>query len=186
VLQTILRLHVTRLVVVLISGIYRLLTTSHKSIKGPITGSNTAIDLILCLTHWITLNRNRMAYKLHRASGTSNNLFEIDFFVVTRRCQCGGRSLLIKKRSCCTLLQVFQVQIFSNVMRFLMLRKNRSEREYSCSQPPSSRINVVCTNGRFIISPTKNCQKGRIEMDSVLPLCLGNTARHLQLLHPSD
>jgi hypothetical protein len=90
---------------------------------------------------------------------------------------------LIKKWSCCTLLQVFQVQIFSNVFypqkKLWGTKQNKPdlssrskneilnaekkpirERENSCSQPPSSRINVVC-----IISPTKNCQKGRKEID---------------------
>jgi hypothetical protein len=123
-------------------------------------------------------------------------------------CWCGGRSFLVKKLSCCTLLQVFQVQISSNVVVYstekVVRYQNRPDlrsrsaneifnaekkiiqRENSCSQPPSSRINVVCTNDRFIIHPTKKCQKGKIGINFVLPLCLGNTARHLrQLLHPS-
>jgi hypothetical protein len=33
--------------------------------------------------------------------------------------------------------------------------------------------------------PPKILKKGRTEINFVLPLCLGNTARHLQLLHPS-
>jgi hypothetical protein len=58
-------------------------------------------------------------------------------------CRCGGRSLSIKKWSCC--------------------------------------VRTI----RFLINTTKNYQKGKIEINFVLPLCLGNTARYLQLLHPS-
>jgi hypothetical protein len=101
-----------------------------------------------------------------------------------------------KKWSCCTLLQVFQVQISSNVMVYstekVVRYQNRpdlrsrsaneifntekkiNQRENSCSQPPSSRINVVCTYDRFIMNAIKNCQKERIEINFVLPLCLGN------------
>jgi hypothetical protein len=33
---------------------------------------------------------------------------------IITRCLCGGRSLLVKKLSYCTLLEVFKVQLFSN------------------------------------------------------------------------
>jgi hypothetical protein len=36
----------------------------------------------------------------------------------------------------------------------------------------------------IIINAIKNCQKEE-EINFVKPLCLGNTARHLELLHPS-
>ncbi len=44
----------------------------------------------------------------------------------------------------------------------------------------------LTTFPRFIINATKNYQKGRIEFNFFLPLGMGNTTRHLQLLHPSD
>jgi hypothetical protein len=109
---------------------------------------------------------------LHFASSvSSSNILKCDDLLNRKSCKVPKTGLI-----CAVVRQ----------MRFLVLRKNKSQRENSCSQPPSSRINVVCTNDRFIINPTKKCQKGKIGINFVLPLCLGNTARHLrQLLHPS-
>jgi hypothetical protein len=83
---------------------------------------------------------------------------------------CGGRSLLVKKLSCCNLLEVFKVQIFSNAMVYPqkkfrgtktslvcsrstneifsepLVRKSKTEREKnSCSQLPNSGINTPVT-----------------------------------------
>jgi hypothetical protein len=107
----------------------------------------------------------------------------------TRRCRCGG---LVKKLSCCTLLEVFKVQTFSYVMIYPqknneilsepLMRKNGERKQYI--QTPSSGINKTPWLW-FIINTTQNCQKGKIEINFVLPLCLGNAVRHPQLLHPS-
>jgi hypothetical protein len=78
-------------------------------------------------------------------------------------------------------------------MRFLSessLRKNKNgERKQLQPTAYGSGINIVrdyVTISNHPQYPTKNCQKGRIEINFFLPLCLGNTARHLrQLLHPS-
>ncbi len=83
-------------------------------------------------------------------------------FFFTRRCRCVGRSLLVTN-----LLEVFKVQIFPNVMVYpqkklwgkktslicsrstneifseLLLRKNKNGEIKQCSQPPSSRINIL-------------------------------------------
>jgi hypothetical protein len=78
-------------------------------------------------------------------------------------------------------------------IRFLVNPRKNKRRE-KCLQLTaySSGINVL--RDYVMIDnqpqyPTKNCQKGRIVINFFLPLCLGNTARHLRRycsIHPLE
>ncbi len=129
----------------------------------------------------------------------------------TRRCRCGGKSLLVKKFSSCTLFKYFRMWWFthrqncevqkttglicsrSTLMRFLVnhyWEKTKTKRANGCrlavKQPPSSGINVLRDYVTIYNQRHEKLSK-RKNRDQFFPtfICLGNTARQLQLLHPS-
>jgi hypothetical protein len=67
-------------------------------------------------------------------------------------------------------------------------QQKQQKKTVPIESPQGSGI-IVFRSIRFVPTdnqtPPRNSQIWRIEINSVLPLCLGNTARHPQFIHPS-
>jgi hypothetical protein len=83
-------------------------------------------------------------------------------------------------------LQSFNKRVKSTQIKPKWVKKN-GKRKHSQSTAKLWNNRTPYYMSRFKINSTKNCQKGRTEINFVLPLCLGNTVRHPQapqVLHP--
>jgi hypothetical protein len=86
----------------------------------------------------------KMVLLYFASSVTSSNIFKCDVYSTEK---------VVKYQNRPDLRSRLTNEIFS-------AEKKTNKRENSCTQQlPSSRINVVCTNDRFIMNANKNCQK---------------------------